>query len=247
MNKLIIVLLIISLLINVAAIFVAFKAINYRKSLNTANDHLSSIFRKYSSRDTHLESNQKLTDNEAHDKRVVFMGASITEAWDLEKTFPDIEPINRGIYGNKVGGYLLRFRSDVLNLKPKAVVIKICSINFRPAGTVPFDEIRDYVISMVDLARAHQVEPVLATTVPIRKDGERYGSYSVTENVKLYNSWLKGYADIEGLKLIDYFSAMADQSGYMPENITTDHIHPNQAGYDLMANAVKPVLAEIMS
>ena len=229
-----------------AAVILVWKSIQYRNSAITLQDKYTKAAAEYSKWYVYQTENKNLIDGQSHPERVVFLGASITQAWDLKQSFPDIEAINRGIDGNRVGGYLLRFKPDVVDLAPQAVVIKICSINFRPYSQIGLDEIKDYIISMIDIAEFHNIKPIPATVVPVRRAGEQYGDYKVTEHLQEYNKWLKTYCQNRNLQVIDYYSDLADSEGYLPDDLSIDYIHPNEKGYEIMTQTADKVLVNIM-
>jgi alpha-L-fucosidase len=247
MNRVLVIIMTLSLLGNIALIYLVFKAYSYRKEAGSVRENYYKEINGFSGWSKYHGENEKLKSESIVENRVVFLGASITEEWDLNKYFNGYEIINRGLTGQRIGGYLLRFKSDVLDLKPKAVVIKMCSVNFRPYLTKEMDEIADHFISMAKMASAEHITPIFATIVPITKSGEQYGPYVIKDKILQMNSWIREYCSDNGLPIIDYYEAMATDDGYMPEEISVDTVHPNEKGYELMSEAAKPVINKILN
>ena len=192
------------------------------------------------------EDNKKTTPPAKNEQRVVFMGDSITDSWDDPKYggfFPGKPYIDRGISGQTTPQMLIRFRPDVIALKPKVVVI-LAGTNDLAGNTGPttLEQIADNLSSMADLARAHGVQVVLASVLPVSDYGHRADGRNLIQTerrppdriVKL-NSWIRRYASENGYIYLDYFSVMADQSGMLRRDLSEDGLHPNARGYAVMA------------
>ena len=190
------------------------------------------------------EQNRALTPPATSEARVVFMGDSITDAWPQPRygTFFEGKPyVGRGISGQTTPQMLIRFRPDVIALKPKAVVI-LAGTNDIAGNTGPMtdEEIEGNLQSMAELARANGIKVILASITPT-------GAYHTAAaavpqltlrpmaRIKAINEWMKKYADKNGHVYLDYFSAMIDSTGVMKTELTTDDLHPNAAGYEIMA------------
>ncbi|AKD05197.1 SGNH/GDSL hydrolase family protein [Pontibacter korlensis] len=196
------------------------------------------------------DENAKLSSPAKGEKRVVFMGNSITEGWGKlsPKFFADKPYINRGISGQTTPQMLLRFRPDVINLKP-AVVVILAGTNDIAGNTGPatLEEIAGNIISMAELAKANNIKVVLASVLPAYDYGWKPGLEPAQKIVAL-NKMIKSYADKNGLQYIDYHTAMADERQGLKEAYTYDGVHPNEAGYKVMAplaeEAIKRALAQ---
>jgi hypothetical protein len=173
--------------------------------------------------------------------RVVFYGASITNNWDLDKYFPEIHAVNKG-----VGGYakdlLVNFKHHVLELKPAAVVIKLCAINFKPH--IPRYILEDCVIMMVEAARRDSIKPVLCTVIPAAKPSAHIRDYSIKDSLADFNTWIRDYAESNSLPLIDYAESISDENGFLPRKYAKDPVHLNETGYELVSGIAKPVVYE---
>lgn len=183
------------------------------------------------------------------EQRVVFMGDSITDSWDDPKYggfFPGKSYINRGISGQTTPQMLIRFRADVIALKPKVVVI-LAGTNDIAGNTGPMtlEAIEDNLISMAELARANNIRVVLASVMPISDYGTRDGQPLIRsvqrppERITALNNWMRKYAAQNKAVYLDYFSAVVDEKGFLKAELSEDGLHPNKKGYDLMSPLVE--------
>ncbi len=171
---------------------------------------------------------------------VVFMGDSITDLWTLPRSggsFTGRNYLNRGISGQTTPQMLLRFRQDVIALKPKAVVI-LAGTNDIAGVTGPMtnEEIEGNLASMSELATASHIKVILASITPVGFDenNERIGGRPM-ERIKSINYWIRSYAAANGYLYLDYFLAMVGRHGLIKETLTDDGLHPNARGYAVMA------------
>jgi lysophospholipase L1-like esterase len=200
------------------------------------------------------EDNTKVTTPAKTEDRVVFMGDSITDSWDDPKYggfFPGKPYIDRGISGQTTPQMLIRFRPDVIALQPKVVVI-LAGTNDIAGNTGPMTlaAIEDNLTSMFDLAHANGIRVVLASLLPIsdyekNKDGQLIirSKQRPPEQITLLNAWLKKYAAEHGGIYLDYYAAMADEKGFLKEELSEDGLHPNQKGYGIMAPLAEQAIA----
>ena len=179
--------------------------------------------------------------------RVVFMGNSITEGWsNFDKDFFINNPfVNRGIGGQTTPQMLIRFKPDVVNLNPKAVVI-LAGINdiAENTGPVTIENIAENIISMAEIAKANEIKVFICSTLPAIDFPWSPGMEPGPKVVKL-NSILKNYCDSNNIPYVDYFSAMSDEKGGLkvPEYTTAeDLVHPNLAGYKVMEKIILKAL-----
>lgn len=171
--------------------------------------------------------------------RVVFMGDSITDFWRLNEYFGARDFINRGISGQVTEQMLMRFKQDVLDLRPKVVVL-LAGTNDISRG-VPVKVIEDNISMMADMATANKIEVVLASILPVsdyHKDVK--ASYEMTktrplETINEINRWIKGYCDRKHYIYLDYFAAMVDSAGQLKAELADDGLHPNATGYRIMS------------
>jgi lysophospholipase L1-like esterase len=173
----------------------------------------------------------------AGEKRVVFMGDSITDAWGRKygKFFPGKPYINRGISGQTTPQMLIRFRPDVIALKPKAVVI-LAGTNDISGNTGPatLEEIEGNLTSMAELAKANGIKVVLSSVMPVTDAIKPQTERRPPEKIKALNEWIRNYAAKTHAVYLDYYSAMVDDKGMLKTELTYDGLHPNDAGYALI-------------
>lgn len=167
--------------------------------------------------------------------RVVFMGDSITEAWHLDQSFPAKAYLNRGISGQTTPQMLVRFRQDVINLRPKAVVI-LAGTNDIAGNTGPesLDEVEDNLASMAELAEANGIKVVLCSILPAF-DYPWQPGLTPAPKIDMINEQLKAYADKKGYVYVDLHAAMKDSRDGLPPALSKDGVHPLPAGYAIMA------------
>jgi len=190
------------------------------------------------------EDNRQLQPPAASENRVVFMGDSITDSWQQPRFggfFPGKPYVDRGISGQTTPQMLLRFRADVIDLKPKAVVI-LAGTNDIAGNTGPMtnEEIQGYLETMSELAQAHGIRVVLASLLPTSAYHTAAGATPQTTlrpmaRITALNTWIKSYASSHGHVYLDYFSPMVDATGVLREELSGDDLHPNAQGYAVMA------------
>jgi lysophospholipase L1-like esterase len=194
--------------------------------------------------------NANLAPPAAGESRVVFMGDSITDGWGRPRGtfFPGKPYVNRGISGQTTPQMLIRFRPDVLALKPKAVVI-LAGTNDIAGNTGPMtlDAIEDNLMSMAELANANNIRVVIASVMPvcdyIRPQTER----RPPERIIALNAWIKDYTAKNGFVYLDYYSAMLDDKQMLRKELTYDGLHPNEAGYEVMGPLAEKAIAAALA
>lgn len=187
------------------------------------------------------EANTKVASPEKNEERVVFMGDSITDSWKLAEYFPGRPYINRGISGQTTPQMLIRFRPDVIELKPLVVVI-LAGTNDLAGNTGPMsmEMIQNNLASMTELAHVHGIRVVLASVMPINDYVVRDGKLLIRstarppEKIVALNKWIRDHAAARGLVYLDYFSAMVDEKGFLKADLSHDGLHPTPKGYAVM-------------
>jgi acyl-CoA thioesterase I len=188
--------------------------------------------------------NRTLPAPAAGEARVVFMGDSITDAWPQPRygSFFSGKPyVGRGISGQTTPQMLLRFRPDVIDLKPKVVVI-LAGTNDIAGNTGPYsnEEIQGNVQSMAELAKANGIKVVLSSILPVSAYHQAPAAplpqtmLRPMTRIRAVNDWMKSYAAANGHVYLDYFSAMADDTGHLRTELSEDDLHPNAKGYAIM-------------
>jgi hypothetical protein len=237
-----------SLLFNILAIWGLFQYVMYGGSpISDLKRRLTGTYKQEAPPVPYGEDNESILKEISAGKtdslRVVFFGASITDRWDLKKYFPEFHTVKRGV-GGYVPDLMAKYKSNVLDLKPKAVAIKFCSINFRPS--IPAYYLKDGLQVMVQTAQAAGIIPIVTTVIPVGKPAARIGDYSAIDSLKAYNDWVRQYAQANSLYLIDYAKAIEGDDGFMPQECTDDAIHLTDKGYDLISNAARPVIKKAL-
>jgi acetyl esterase/lipase/lysophospholipase L1-like esterase len=182
------------------------------------------------------------------EKRVVFMGNSITEFWKMSDSafFASHGYYCRGISGQTTPQMLVRFREDVINLKPSVVVI-LAGINDIAENTGPnkLENVFGNIQSMVELAHDAHIKVVISSVLPANHFPWR-PSITPTQKVIDLNKMLKDYADKTGVVYLDYYPAMVDSEKGLPANLSGDGVHPTLAGYKIMEPMVVKAIDEAL-
>lgn len=176
--------------------------------------------------------------------RVVFMGNSITDGWWGADSlfFKNNRLIGRGIGGQTTAQMLVRFRADVINLQPKAVVILAGTNDIaQNNGYIAPENILGNIISMAELAKANNIDVVLCSILPAYEYGWRKGLEPADKIIAL-NKMIKAYADQNNLTYVDYHSALKDERNGLPEKYSKDGVHPTMEGYKIMENMILKAL-----
>jgi lysophospholipase L1-like esterase len=206
-------------------------------------------FNKMIDLERYAEANAALPAPAEGEKRVVFIGNSITQGW--VNAHPDFfksnHYIGRGISGQTSPQLLSRFRQDVINLRPVAVVINIGTNDIaQNTGTYDADFTLGNIKSMAELADANGIKVILSSVTPAGEYHWRKEVQDVPEKIMALNADIEAYAKAKGFDYIDYFSLMCDDNNALRSNLGNDGVHPNEDGYKIMEAAAKAVIDEIM-
>lgn len=181
--------------------------------------------------------------------RVVFLGDEITENWGKGKApfFPGKPYVNRGITRQTTAQMLVRFRQDVIALKPAVVVIQAGTNDLaRVMGPSSEGTMADHFSSMVELAKLHGIKVVLASITPVCDCFQKVTDRRPPGRIIALNGWLKRYAAENGAVYLDYYSALA-QGRALRKELTVDGFLPNDAGYAMMASLAEKAIAEALA
>ena len=185
----------------------------------------------------------------ANEKRVVFMGNSITEGWGkADPAFFSGRPyINRGIGGQTTPQMLIRFRQDVIDLKPEVVVI-LAGINDIAGNTGPstLEMIEDNIASMAELAEINGIKVILSSVLPAYNFPWKPGIEPAGLVVSL-NKWIKEFAAKKRFVYLDYYTKMVDEKGGLKAAYATDAVHPNAEGYKIMAPLAEKAIVQALA
>ena len=213
------------------------------ESVKRERQAMESHLRDWPNLAKYREANAKLGLPVAGESRVVFLGDSITEFWDLSFSFKGKPYVNRGISGQTTPQILLRFRQDVIALEPGIVVILAGTNDIAEnTGPISLEAMEDNLKSMVDLAKKNGVRPILASVLPAAAFPWRPEIRPI-EKILALNQWMKKYAATEGIGYVDYYSAMINDQQGLKTELSGDGVHPNAAGYTMMA----PIVAEAIA
>jgi len=212
---------------------------------------LPSLMEDFGEQYLYADADRRLSPPAEDEKRVVFLGDSITDRWNLARYFPGQPYINRGIGSQVTPQLVLRFHQDVIALKP-AVVVILAGVNDvqgfmqqeRP------EQIEANFEAMAEMARAHGIRVVMSSILPVNGDGK--GAENVIkerhpDELRRINSWLKDYCRRNGCVYADYYSAMVDHRGLMRRGLVVDGIHPNAQGYAIMAPIARRAIAQALA
>lgn len=171
----------------------------------------------------------------------VFMGNSITDAWypNHPGFFDSNNLVARGIGGQVTSQMLVRFRKDVIDLKPKAVVILAGTNDIaQNNGYISLENIMGNLISMSELAKAHKIKVFLCSVLPVYEYPWKKEIKEPAKQIKDLNAMIKEYCKKNKCTYVDYYSAMVDERGGLPEKYSTDGVHPKDAGYRVMEEII---------
>ena len=185
---------------------------------------------------------------EAH--RVVFFGDSITDGWNLGKYFPGKPYVNRGIGGQTTSQMLVRFRQDVIDLKPEAVVILAGSNDIAGnSGPIREEDIEANLASFIDLARAHGIRVVVGSVIPVHNHNpsrQELFAQRPPARIRALNERIRTLCTRERVPYLDYATAMVDETGLLRKELADDGLHPNDAGYKVMAPLAEAAIAKVL-
>jgi len=194
------------------------------------------------------DANAKVALPAANEDRVVFMGNSITDGWinAVPEYFAGRAYIDRGISGQTTPQMLIRFRQDVIDLKPKVVVI-LAGTNDIAGNTGPStpEMIEDNFKSMTAIAKQNGIKVVLSSITPAAAYPWKPGVNPVDE-IRALNQWLKEFCQRDGDVYLDYYDSMADAEGGMKPGLSSDGVHPTAKGYSIMAPLAEKAIAEAL-
>ncbi len=198
------------------------------------------------------DANAALQPPMAGENRVVFFGDSITDIWKLDESFPGKPYVNRGIGGQTTSQMLVRFRQDVINLQPKAVVIlagtnDIAGNTGKISNEDSNEDIEANFASIAELARTHGLKVVFSSILPVHNytpESQDFFAQRPMERVLELNRWLKDYCAANDLIYLDYFSALVDDRGLLKRDLAQDGLHPNKVGFAIMAPLAEKAIAK---
>ena len=215
----------------------------------TQIDSLQQILKDWANLNRYKNANAKLILTNSNKNRIVFMGNSITEEWKRfqPEFFSDNKYINRGISGQTTPQMLIRFRPDVIDLKPTAVVI-LAGINDIAENTGPstVKMIAGNIISMAELAESNGIKVIISSILPA--SGFSWSPiHDPPPKILAINTIIKNYAEKNGMTYLDYYSSMVDDQEGLKKEYGLDEVHPNKKGYQVMSMLVEKTIANMLS
>jgi lysophospholipase L1-like esterase len=180
--------------------------------------------------------------------RVVFYGDSITDGWKLAQSFPGKPYVNRGISGQTTSQMLVRLFPDVIRLKPAAMILLAGTNDIaRNTGLQTPAMIAHNIQAITELAKLHGIQVILCSVMPISDYTQRRQSEKrPPADILKLNAWLKEYAAKSGATYADYYSAFADEKGWLKDGFSGDGLHPNGKGYELMAPVAEAAIQKAL-
>ena len=193
--------------------------------------------------------NKEVAQSPRNERLVVFLGNSITEKWAAmhPSFFTDNGYVGRGISGQTSYQFLVRFREDVIKLHPAIVVIN-AGTNDVAENTGPYSEEYTFgnIVSMVELAKANGIRPVLSAVLPAAGFNWNRTITDAPDKIESLNARIKAYAVEHGIPFVDYYTPMlAGADGALNADYTNDGVHPTEAGYDVMEGIVLQTLRSL--
>ena len=179
----------------------------------------------------------------------MFIGDSITDYWKLADYFPAKPYLNRGIDGQTTSQMLVRFRQDVIELDPRVLVV-LAGTNDVAGVTGPTrnEDIEANFASMAELARLHHIRVIFSSLLPVNnytEDAKESFALRPHERILALNRWLQDYCAKNKLVYLDYFSALVDDKGMLKRDLSDEGLHPNAAGYKIMAPLAEKAIANV--
>jgi len=235
--------------------------------LATSAKNLAEQLQDWNQLGRYHKSNQELLSQNVPEGRVVFMGDSITDLWKLDQSFPGKPYVNRGIGGQTTSQMLVRMYPDVIDLKPKVMVLLAGTNDIaHNTGPVTAEMIEENIMAMTELAQQHGIKVILCSITPVSNYPYLKQQSELARNpappasgpppfggpmprIKMtdgrppadilkLNAWLKSYSAQVHATYVDYFAALVDEQGWLKDGVSNDGLHPNAEGYKVMAPLV---------
>jgi len=202
-----------------------------------AASHLADQLQDWNQLGRYHEDNLRLEKEPSVKGRVVFLGDSITDGWDLAKYFPGKPYVNRGISGQTTPQMLVRMHADVIHLQPAALIILAGTNDIaRNTGPETLEMVEDNFRAMCELAGAHRIKVILCLLTPVSDyTKSKQTEHRPPADIVSLNHWLESFAPDVHAEVADYYSALVDDRGMLREGYSDDGLHPNARGYELLA------------
>jgi lysophospholipase L1-like esterase len=180
------------------------------------------------------------------EERVVFLGDSITDFWDLKACFPSRACVNRGISGQTTPQMVLRFHPDVVALQPAVTVILGGTNDLSGnTGRMTLEQTQNNLAAMAEMGAANRIRVVLCSILPVGRNA-RMDWQDRNAKILSLNRWIENYAAQQGHVYVDYHSSMTDESGYLADEFSADGLHPLPTGYAAMTPLAEAGIAKAL-
>lgn len=216
--------------------------------LQGAAQHLADQLQDWNQLGRYYEDNRRLEAQPIEPGRVVFLGDSITDGWNLSRDFPGKPYVNRGISGQTTPQMLVRMFSDVIDLHPAALIL-LAGTNDISANTGPetLKMIEENIQAISELAHAHGIKVILCAVMPISDyTANKQTVHRPPADILKLNAWLRNYAGEVHAVFADYYSALVDGQGMLKEGYAGDGLHPNAKGYALVAPVAEAAIEKAL-
>ena len=188
---------------------------------------------------------------------VVFLGDSITDFCDLEKFYPGLNCVNRGISGNTTKDILDRMKVSVFDASPSMVVMLIGINDMMNEGRSPEDVAGDYERIVCYMADRLPGVPVILQSVYPGWDGDAEEAKKgptmqafpiayLKDDIKALNEMIREIADEYGYVYADVYSRLVTEEGLMNPEYSVDGCHPVEAGYKAAAEVLRPLIDKLL-
>ncbi|HEY0785855.1 MAG TPA: SGNH/GDSL hydrolase family protein [Acidobacteriaceae bacterium] len=201
------------------------------------NPHDHALAQDFGQLGRYRAANQQLPAPTPDQPRVLFYGDSITDGWKLDQFFPGKGYINRGIGGQTTPQMLVRLRQDVIDLEPQVLVL-LAGTNDLAGNTGPMtiEQTEENFTTIAELARLHHIALIFSSITPVNNYiHPDMLTGRPLEKILALNTWLKSYCQANHLIYLDYYPSMVDAQGELQKPLSNDGLHPNAAGYAIMA------------
>jgi lysophospholipase L1-like esterase len=216
--------------------------------LQGAAQHLADQLQDWNQLGRYDEDDRKLEAQPAEPGRVVFLGDSITDGWDLARDFPGKPYVNRGISGQTTPQMLVRMFPDVIDLHPAALIV-LAGTNDISANTGPetLKMIEENLQAITELAQLHHIKVILCAVMPVSDYTKNKQTVRrPPEDILKLNAWMRTYTEKAHALYADYYSATVDAQGMLKDGYSDDGLHPNVKGYALMAPVAEAAIEKAL-
>jgi acyl-CoA thioesterase I len=216
--------------------------------LQGAAQHLADQLQDWNQLGRYDENDRELEEQPAEPGRVVFLGDSITDGWDLARDFPGKPYVNRGISGQTTPQMLVRMFPDVIDLHPAALIV-LAGTNDISANTGPetLKMIEENLQAITELAQLHHIKVILCALTPVSDYTKNQQTvHRPPSDILRLNAWLRTYTEKVHALYADYYSATVDAQGMLKDGFSNDGLHPNVKGYALMAPVAESAIEKAL-